>query len=1145
MILFLTGCYPGEDFGVNVSMYVENAEGGLCSANITSYYQINDGDPSISEVGICWEETSSDILPTIKRNSKKATNVTSPYSMLITDLKESTWYVVRPYMQVDGFIVYGDELAFKTPSNSQYLPKLGNLKLVKAELDKLSVSSSIAYVPVEYPITEAGVCYTDQSVDDFTMETTGVKTVKGELTDGKFDVDVTNLNFSTIYKVRAYAKNQAGIIYGNIESFRTAGDEYVPKLGEVTITKNAPTYLELSCTITEPLKTDSIKAWFEYREYYNSTLSVEAKITKGIMTAKIENLQPSTNFNIVAKAENKFGVGSSNNKQVTTDNGEKSKPTVNVPSITNIKADGAHVESKIKIVNAEYKALSGGFECSTSSYLHSSVAQKGIIENDTILKLNLSELSENTTYYIRAYVETKLGKIYSTTTNFTTAERKPTISKLNVKSILKRSVSLSAMVKPYDKHSSITEAGVQYTRDSYFSSMTMTQEGTIIGDSVFVDLSNLDKGTKYLMRAYAISNNSNYYNVSYYGPEKSITTKSDADYTPTITKVIVSDTTMTSMTLSSTYTLINEDYKVKEAGFQYYKSTNPSYVSSGSLYAGNIKDGTITLSISNLTGNSTYQVRPYIKLDDESVYYGKTISVNTKKESDYFEETIVSDLTMTSFKLSSKHKFPSQTYKIKDAGFQYYKSAYPSYVSSGSLKSGVINNGTITLSFSGLTANSVYQIRPYIKLENETIYYGNTKTVTTKQPSDYFSEVVVSDLTPNSFKLSSEHMFPTEEFSITEAGFQCNNGYVGNGKLYVGDIEGTKISLSFSELTALVTYQVRPYVKLDDGTVYYGNTIKVKTKDKEDFIPIISNVEVNDIMLKSAKVKATIDIKDERFPILKAGFVFVKSGYWTYVEGQVEGNVLTAVLDGLQPGTTYKQLSAYADTSLGRNKGEETSFTTLSTSVLPSVVCNDITSVTTSSFSIEADVKKNHKSYPITEAGFVYIKSTSSSALTLNTNNAIRKSLTVQDGKIKMSVDGLDNNSTYLVRAYAISGNEISYNEKTIRVYTNMDNYKPSMGTLSIEKTNGEYIASCKAIVSQVFPITDSGFVYSTSTYSPTLENNVGIVSAQISESLISNKISFKKPQTGTTTYYVRAYAKNANGVTYSSYRGVNVSWND
>lgn len=1152
MVLCLTGCYPGEDFGIDVSMQVDKVETGLCSGNVISSYLIYDGNPSVSEVGVCWEESSSDTSPTVKRNSMKAENVSTPYSILIENLKESTSYTVRPYMIADGYYVYGDYRTFITPSNSEFLPKLGSLQLVKAELDKLSVSSSITSVPTEYPVTEVGVCYTDLSTSNFTSGMAGVKTVKGVLNENLFTIDVTGLTFSTTYRMRAYAKNQAGTTYGNIESFRTSGDEYIPKLGEVTITKNAPTYLEVSCTVTEPLKTDSIKVWFEYSYSYNSAQSVEAKIAKGTMTTKIENLQPSTIYNIVAKAENKFGAGSSSKKQVTTDSGADSKPTINAPVITNITVDGAHAESTIKIVDSDYKALSGGFECSASSYLHSSVAKEGIIENDTILKLDLSELSDNTTYYIRAYIDTELGKIYSTPVNFTTAERKPSISELSVKSVLKTSVNLSAMVKPYDINSSITEAGVQYTTYSTISSGDTRTKGTITGDSVFVNLSNLKKGTKYLVRAYAVSGNK-----YYYGTANNFTTKSDTDYTPTMTEVIVSDITMTSMTLSSTYTLANEDYKVQEAGFQYYKSSSSSSVSDGSLYSGDIKNGTMTLSVSNLTANSTYQVRPYVKLDDESVYYGSTISVNTKKEADYFEETIVSDLTMTSFKLSSTHKFPSQTYKIKEAGFQCYNSSSSSYISYGELYPGTLDGKTITLSLTNLIVNGTYQVRPYVKLDDETIYCGDIVSVKTKQATDYapsFTDVLTTDITMTSMTLSSTFTLVNEDYKVEEAGFQyyksSSSSYVKYGSLYPGVVNDSTITLSATNLTASSTYQVRPYIKMNNNETYYGDTIAANTKGAADYAPVASAVSVSDTLMTSAKLKATVKEISSTYPITEAGFQYYASTdsnsvkYGSLKTATIENNVIQMEIESLTIGQTY-QVRAYVKCSSGTYYGKISSFKTLSNSALPSITCNDITAVSTSSFSIEASVKENHKSYPITETGFVYIKSTSSSALTLNTNNAIRKPLTIQDGKIKMTVDGLDNNSTYLVRAYVLSGNEVVYNEKTIKVYTNMDNYKPSMGTFTIEKVNGEYIASCNATVSQVFPITDCGFVYSTSIYSPTLENNDGVVSAQISESLIAGKMSFEKPQTGSTTYYVRAYAKNANGTTYSSYRTVTVSWND
>ena len=1051
MILLLTGCYPGEDFGVHVSMQVDEIETGLCSGNVVSSYLIHDGNPSISEVGICWEEYGSETLPTIQKKSKKSDMVSSPFSVLLSDLKESTYYAIRPYMRVDGFIVYGDVSRFSTPSNSQFLPNLGNLVLDKSELDKLVISSSVTSVPAEYPVTEVGVCYTNTSTSDLTIGMPGIKSVKGNLDNSKFTIDITGLNFSTYYYIRAYAKNKAGVKYGNTRTFRTAGDEYVPKLGEIEVEENKPTSLKIKCKVSEILKTDSIRAYFELTNtsYNYTTITINAIVKDGVMTATIDNLKPSTYYYIIAKAENKYGVGSSDKKQVTTTSTDGYQPIVDIPMITNVKVDGAHIESSIKIVDSKYKPMSGGFEYSTSEYMYSYSTKEGELVNDT-LKLNLSGLNENTKYYIRAYVNTELGKIVTSKTDFTTAERIPTISELVVKNKTKTSVDISALVKPYDEYSSITEAGVQYTTNSTIYTYDTKANGSIVGDSVKVSLTNLKKGTSYVMRAYVVAGNK-----YYFGQTKKIITKNDNDYTPTINNVVATNITMTSLDLSSNYKLIDQTYKVTEAGFQYYKSSSASSVTNGRLYAGTIDNGQISLSVSDLIAGSTYQVRTYVKMDDGTIYYGNTEAINTKQASDYaptFEETVASDLTMTSFKLTSGYKLLDETYKVTEAGFQYYKHTSPNYVANGKLYAGTINNGLFSLSVSDLTAGSTYQVRPYVKMDNNQTYYGNTVAVKTKGVADYApiaSLVTVSDTTMYSAKFKASLKEVSSDYPITEAGFQyyasTDSNYVKYGSLKSVTVIDKTIEMDLSSLTVDKMYQVRAYVKCSSGT-YYGPVSSFKTLSKLD---------------------------------------------------------------------------------------------------LPSVVCNDIADVNTTSFSIEADVKENHKSYPITEAGFLYIKSTSSSALTFDTNNAIRKPINIQNGKIKMTVSDLEKDATYLVRAYVMSGNEVTYNAKTIRVYTNMSNYKPSLGVLSLKKEDGKYFASCSISTSQVFPVTEAGFIYSTSTSNFDIDKCDGNIAAKVSASSISEEMPFTKPQTGSIRYYVRAYAKNANGIKYSSYEYITVSWND
>ena len=596
MIMFLTGCYPGEDFGVDVTMLINDCKVGYRSVNVTTSYQILDGNPEITEVGVCWEELYDNREPTVQKKSKEAKSVTSPYSVFVTDLRESTEYIIRPYMKVNGFIVYGDTGNFTTPSNSSFLPHLSELLLNNSELHKLVVSSSITSVPAEYPVAEVGVCYIKGNSTYFTKEMSGVKSIKSDLNDNnEFTVEITELDFSSTYSVRAYAINEVGVRYGDIKTYRTLGDEYVPKLGEVIITKNAPTYLEVSCTVSEPIKTDSINTWFEYTGSYTAAQKVEAKVKEGKIVARIDNLQPSCDYSIVAKAENKYGVASSNKKYVTTDNGVKYKPNVNTPSLTDITVNGAHVESVIKIINNDYKALSGGFEYSTSSYMNSPITKIGVLENDTILKLDLSGLSENTTYYIKAYIDTELGKIYSNRVNFTTRVWEPDFDDILVADTTMTSFNLSCSYKLPDQKHKIIEAGFQYymSNYSYYVEYGSLYVGIVDGKNITLSLSDLKENSTYQIRPYMKLDNGKIY----YGETNAVKTKKASDYAPSFTETIVSDTTMTSMTLSSTYTLVNDDYEVKEAGFQYYQSSYSSNVSNGRLCAGTIKDGIITISL--------------------------------------------------------------------------------------------------------------------------------------------------------------------------------------------------------------------------------------------------------------------------------------------------------------------------------------------------------------------------------------------------------------------------------------------------------------------------------------------------------------------------------------------------------------------
>ncbi len=126
-------------------------------------------------------------------------------------------------------------------------------------------------------------------------------------------------------------------------------------------------------------------------------------------------------------------------------------------------------------------------------------------------------------------------------------------------------------------------------------------------------------------------------------------------------------------------------------------------------------------------------------------------------------------------------------------------------------------------------------------------------------------------------------------------------------------------------------------------------------------------------------------------------------------------------------------------------------------------------------------------------------------------------------------LNNLDANTTYYVRAYAISsagvgyGAELSFTTKEL-VFASIDISSPENITSGyIERIRAEITADGGS------PITECGFVWDTKR-EPTLEN--ASIKAVLEGSKFFAKIDDLIPD---STYFIRAYAKNSKGVSYST----------
>lgn len=117
--------------------------------------------------------------------------------------------------------------------------------------------------------------------------------------------------------------------------------------------------------------------------------------------------------------------------------------------------------------------------------------------------LMLESLQSGQTYHVRAYAENGVGLVYGQEVTFTTLSAVPVVSTATVSDITQHSVTCGGTVSS-DNGNAVTARGVCYSAISVEPTIndSRTIDGTGTGSFVS-QITNLQSGTKYYIRAYA------------------------------------------------------------------------------------------------------------------------------------------------------------------------------------------------------------------------------------------------------------------------------------------------------------------------------------------------------------------------------------------------------------------------------------------------------------------------------------------------------------------------------------------------------------------------------------------------------------------------------------------------------------------
>lgn len=244
---------------------------------------------------------------------------------------------------------------------------------------------------------------------------------------GSFSNTVTGLTPNTLYYIRAYAINGAGIAYGEQKMFTTT--DGLPTVSTSAASNITATTAQGGGNVTGnggfPV-TDRGVCWNTtgYPDIIND-VHTSSGSGNGSFTANMTNLTPNTTYHVRAYATNNVGTSYGQDKTFTTNNGI---PTVTTTTVTNITATTAQGGGNAT-ANGGLQITAKGICWNTSGNPDVNGSHTTNGAGNGTFTANMTGLALNTTYHVRAYATTSAGSTYyGSEKTFTTKNGKPEVT---------------------------------------------------------------------------------------------------------------------------------------------------------------------------------------------------------------------------------------------------------------------------------------------------------------------------------------------------------------------------------------------------------------------------------------------------------------------------------------------------------------------------------------------------------------------------------------------------------------------------------------------------------------------------------------------------------------------------------------------
>ena len=457
----------------------------VCGGDISS-----DGNAEVKERGICYGTTAQ---PTTKDSVIVCGSGTGAFSTVLPNLQDGTTYYVRAFATNSKGTAYGDQKIFTT--TSYYAPTVSTNSPQNISFTTTTCGGKVL-TDGALSITDKGICYGTSPSPTINSQKISCGTGLGD-----FTCTLSNLRDSTVYYARAYAVNAKGIAYGEQVSWRTKGYA-LPTLS--TIAASSITFSSAVCggSITSDGNAEITSRGICYSTRSNPTIS-NSKVTSGsgtgTFTCNLTNLSDGTTYYARAYATNKKGTAYG--AQISWTTKAYTRPAVSTTEAQQVSYTTATCGGNVTSDGGK-SITSRGICYSTKS--NPTIADNKIVSGSGVGSFSciLTNLSDNTTYYVRAYATNSKGTEYGMQQVFTTLTYSlPSVTTLDITDIGCNSASCGGTIVS-DGGKNVISCGICYST----SPNPTLSDNSIPGNNTpnfDCHLSDLSTFTTYYVRAYA------------------------------------------------------------------------------------------------------------------------------------------------------------------------------------------------------------------------------------------------------------------------------------------------------------------------------------------------------------------------------------------------------------------------------------------------------------------------------------------------------------------------------------------------------------------------------------------------------------------------------------------------------------------